>query len=66
MHSAEGIECVEVFLFLEVSLQYFIITLMAVMVVVCRDIVGGNGGGYVGGNGGGTGNIENLVKVEGL
>ena len=56
MHSAEGIECVEVFLFLEVSLNHSVSQMTTALV---RGYVCGGGeygrGRYGGGGGGGDG-----------
>ena len=65
MHSAEGIECVEVFLFLEVSLNHSVSQIIVITTALVRGYVcGGDGGGEYGhGRYGGGGEGGDGVKV---
>ena len=74
MHSAEGIECVEVFLFLEVSLNHSLSQIIVIATALVRGYVCGGGeygrGRYGGGGGGGDGEggeggdgVKVLVRV---
>ena len=70
MHSAEGIECVEVFLFLEVSLNHSLSQIIVITTALVRGYVcGGDRGGedgrgrYSGGGGGGDREGDDGVKV---
>ena len=68
MHSAEGIECVEVFLFLEVSLnlslsQIIVIAMALVRGYVCGGDVGGRGRYVGGGDGEGGDEVKVVVGV---
>ena len=72
MHSAEGIECVEVFLFLEVSLNLSLSQIIVITTALVRGFVCGGGeygrGRYGGGGGDGEGGeggdgVKVLVRV---
>ena len=68
MHSAEGIECVEVFLFLEVSLNHSVSQIIVITTALVRGYVCGGGedgrGRYVGGGDGEGGDgVKVLVRV---
>ena len=72
MHSAEGIECVEVFLFLEVSLNHSLSQIIVIATALVRGYVCGGGeygrGRYGGGGGDGEGGeggdgVKVLVRV---
>ena len=73
MHSAEGIECVEVFLFLEVSLKHSLSQIIVITTALVRGYVCGGGEygrGRYGGGGGGDGEggeggdgVKVLVRV---
>ena len=67
MHSAEGIECVEVFLFLEVSLNHSVSQIIVITTALVRGYVCGGGedgrGRYGGGGGGGDREGDDGVKV---
>ena len=72
MHSAEGIECVEVFLFLEVSLNHSLSQIIVITTALVRGYVCGGGeygrGRYGGGGGDGEGGeggdgVNVLVRV---
>ena len=64
MHSAEGIECVEVFLFLEVSLNHSVSQMTTALVIgyVCGGGEDGRGRYVGGGDGEGGDGVKVLVR----